>query len=314
MTAADDRIDFVVVGGGPAGMSAALLAGQNGIDTMLLESADRLGGQMRWADAPIPDLLGAYAANGDALADRFTAHLKSSPARIRMRASTHAVHADQHRARVTLADGESITARRILLATGLRPRRLGVPGEDLADPSASPRRDVEKWRGRKLAVVGGGDEACSLATDLARHAAEVTLLVRGTPRARPVFANAAKSHPRVTLHQGAVVSHFERVSGFDQNGTTLRVVLTSGAILKKDDVFIRIGVEPAMPLIEPELERRADGCLRVDASLRTSCGRLFAAGDLIRPPGQHYIAAALADGTVAARRVEDDLAGSAADT
>ncbi len=75
--------DFVIIGGGPAGMSAALVASQNQVDTLLLERSDTLGGQVRWADAPVPDLLGVPAGNGHELADRFATHLLGSRATVR---------------------------------------------------------------------------------------------------------------------------------------------------------------------------------------------------------------------------------------
>lgn len=301
MTAAEDRVALAVVGGGPAGMSAALLASQNGVDTLLLEGSDRLGGQVRWADAPIPDLLGCRADSGDALADRFARHLASTPARVRLSARVEAIRADDEAVRLTLAGGETVFARRALLATGLRHRRLQVPGEELADPAASPRHEMARWDGRRIAVVGGGDEACSLATDLAERTAESLLLVRRTPRARAAFLEPARRHPRVTFHEHTVVSRFER------DGDGVRIHTAAEEELEVDHVFIRIGVEPALPEIEPELERGDGGRLRLDAVLRTSHPRLFAAGDLVRPVGQHYVAAALADGVVVARRVEEDL-------
>ncbi|MEM7357241.1 MAG: NAD(P)/FAD-dependent oxidoreductase, partial [Acidobacteriota bacterium] len=200
------------------------------------------------------------------------------------------------------------------LATGLRHRRLAVPGLELADRIASPRKALEGWRDRRVAVVGGGDEASSLAYDLATHGATVSLLVRSALRARPAFAEPVRREPRVAIRQGAVTERFEGGAGGDAGGDAgggeITVVLTSGERLAVDECFVRIGVEPSLPQIEPELERLADGRLRVDGQMRTSCDTLFAAGDLVRPPAERYIAAALADGAIVARNVEGDLAGA----
>ena len=283
-------------------MSAALVASQNEVDTLLLEASPRLGGQVRWADAPVPDLLGALAEHGDQLADRFVAHLLASRADVRTDASVAAARLVDGRFRLSLAAGEELTARRVLLATGLAHRRLGVAGEELANRLTAPRKALESFRGQAICVVGGGDEAASLARDLALVGARVTLLVRHEMRARPRFGDAARRQPGVEIRLGTVVSRLERV------GSRLAVVLTSSERLTVDECFLRIGVEPALPNLEPQPERRADGRLRVDAELRTSCPGLFAAGDLVRPAGEHYIAAALADGAVVARRVEADLA------
>ena len=297
------RRDFVIVGGGPAGMSAALVATQNGIDTLLLEASARLGGQVRWADAAVPDLLGVPAGDGNELADRFAAHLLGSRADVRTEAPVAAVRLAGDAFSVRLAGGEELAARRVLLATGLTHRRLGVAGEDLANRVASPRKVCERFDGHAVAVVGGGDEASSLACDLAAHGARVTLLVRREMRARPRYADAARRRPGVEIRLGAVVSRLE------EEGRRLAVVLASGERLEVDECFVRIGVEPALPVLEPPPQTLADGRVRVDAELRTTCPGLFAAGDLVRPAGEHYIAAALADGAVVARRVEADLAG-----
>ncbi len=294
--------DLVVVGGGPAGLSAALVASLNGLDTLLVERAGRLGGQVRWADAPVPDLLGNAARDGNELADRFAAHLATSRAEVRTGVTVQKLQLASGRALLRLADGGCLIARRVLLATGLSHRRLGIPGEELANPYASPRKNLEKFEARAIVVVGGGDEASSLARDLATAGAHVTLLVRSSLRARPMFGDAVRAAPGVVIREGAVVRSLTEVD------SEIRIELMSGEVLIAAACFVRIGVEQAIPVIEPPVERLPSGQLRVDASGRTSCRELFAAGDLVRPAGQHYIAAALADGTIAARSIEDDLA------
>lgn len=295
--------DFVIVGGGPAGMSAALVAGLNRLDTVLLERSDVLGGQIRWADAAILDLLGGEAEDGHQLADRFADHLRRSPARIRTGATVEAIRRAGERVSLTLTGGETVEARRVLLASGLRHRRLGVAGEALAHLIDSPRKSLARFRGKVVGVVGGGDEASSLAHDLAEAGARVILLVRNRLRARPAFADAVASQPGVDIRSGAALAE---ILG---SGDPATLVLTSGERLTVDFCFVRIGVEPSLPTILPPLERSRNGLLSVDPDRRTSCPLLFAAGDLVRPPAQRYIAAALADGTVVARRVEEDLSG-----
>ena len=301
--------DLVVVGGGPAGMSAALVASLNGVEVLLLERADDLGGQIRRADAPVPDLLGAGVGSGTELADRFDAHLRGSRAQIRRGAGVRSLGGGSRHPRLTLDSGEHLAARKVLLATGLAASRLGVPGEELADRERDPRKSFH--RGLKVVVVGGGDEAASLARDLARRGAEVTMLVRGQLSARPAFGDPARDQPGVEIREDSVVRAFE---GEEAVATVVRtnvvltnVVLTSGERIVADRGYVRIGAEPALPDIDPPLERLADGRLKVDEHLRTSQPDIYAAGDLIRPPGERYIAAALGDGAVVARKVEEDL-------
>ncbi len=319
------RWDLVVVGGGPAGMSAALIASQNHLTTLLLEASERLGGQVRWADAPIPDLLGAEAATGDELADRFETHLGRSRARVQTAASVERIRCQEEILGVTLESGEDVMASRVLLASGLRHRKLGVPGIELADRVGAPRKELDRFRGCRVAIVGGGDEASSLAQDLAENGASVTLLVRSVLRARPRYAEAIRVHDAVEIRQPAVVASLE-IEGSEEvdsevvgggvaaggvagsQGRPVLVTLTNGEVIPVDECFVRIGVEPSVPKIDPPLLRLPDGRLQVDEHLRTSNVGLFAAGDLVRPPDERYIATALADGAVVGRRVETDLA------
>lgn len=305
-----ERSEFIIVGGGPAGMSAALVAGLNRVETLLLERSDRLGGQVRWADAPVPDLLGAASCDGDELADRFAAHVRGTRARIRTGVAVDSVRLCAGSVRLTLRHGEVLDSCRVLLATGLRHRRLVVPGVELVDRIEAPRKTLERFGDQRVVIVGGGDEAASLADDLAVHGAMVTLLVRSRLRARPVYGDPVRRSPRIEIREGAVVAKFESLGA--RRGNALEpvtaVLLTSGERLSADFCFVRIGVETSLPRIEPGLARRSDGRVRVDEQLRTSCDSLFAAGDLVRPPAERYIAAALADGAIVARNVERDLA------
>ncbi|MCP3960237.1 MAG: NAD(P)/FAD-dependent oxidoreductase [bacterium] len=296
---------LVIVGGGPAGMSAALVASQNRVEVLVLERTAGLGGQVRWADAPVPDLLGGSAGDGAELAERFSAHLLGTRARIRAGVGVRAVMADERPLRLVLDTREELSARRVLLATGLDHRRLEVRGEHLANAEEDPRKTLGSLRGKSVIVVGGGDEGASLARDLADADATVTMLVRDKLRARPAFGDPARGHPAVEIREGAVVSEI-------QGGDALEaVVLTTGERIRAHFCFVRIGAEPALPEIQPPLERLDDGRVRVDEALRTSCRRIFAAGDLVRSPNERYIAVALADGAMVARKVEEDLSAGA---
>lgn len=301
--------DLVVVGGGPAGMSAALVASLNGLRVLLLERSDRLGGQVRWADAPIPDLLGGEAATGDALADRFAAHLAGTRASVRLESEVREVLGTENGLQLHLESGEILSAFRGLLATGVRHREIGVSGVELANRVASPRKALQAFRGQRVAIVGGGDEAASLAQDLGESGAAVVLLVRSALRARPRYAEVIRALDAVEIREATVVAALAPSETKSETGDCrIDVSLTGGDSITVDECFVRIGVETALPRIDPKPRRLEDGRVAVDAQLRTSCDSLFAAGDLVRPPAERYIAAALADGAVVARRVETDLA------
>ena len=356
--------DLIVLGGGPAGLSAALVASNNGLRVVLVEASERLGGQLYHADAPIVDVLGRHEVMGGQLAEVYSEHLRArrvgaTAVEVRLGARVARVELGAPEpgmnSRVTLRRpsgtwtsasapfpvrsfpgmnsratlrrpsgtipaassldvSEVLEARRILLATGLAPRRLDVPGADLADPVADPRREHARFVGRRVVVVGGGDESASLARDLADVGVHVTLLARSRLRARPLFAEPLARAPAVEVRQRARVESLvgAGAGGGDGGAAMLgEVVLDSGARLDADAAFVRIGWAPSLPEIEPAPARHADGHLVVDGEGRTTCAALFAAGDLVRPSSQRYITAALADGAIAARAIEMELAGSA---
>ena len=292
-----------MVGGGPAGLSAALVASGNGVRTLLVEAGPRLGGQVRRADAPVADLLGRAFPNGDALADAFGVQARDAGVPVRLGSAVTRIHGEDP-LRLALSDGAGIEAGHVLVATGLVPRRLGVPGEALADRQRHARRIASTLRGRSVVVVGGGDEGCDIARCLAEAGARVQLLVRGRVTARHRFASALEGVDGLLVRSNAKVARFEGT------GRLEAVVLEDGGRIEATEAFVRIGADPTLPRIDPPVARGADGRVVVDAAGRTSVPRIYAAGDLVRRSWQRYIAVACADGTIVARDVERALRSS----
>lgn len=294
--------DLIVMGGGPAGASAALVAGGNGLRTCLLEASAVLGGQLHWADAPIVDLLGHPSASGAALASGFQDQLRAAGVEIQTRTRVVALEENPRLLEAQLSTGVRVGARRVLLATGLRRRTLGVPGEAFAEQRLSPRRDAGLFRGRRVIVIGGGDEAADTARGLAQAGAEVLLLARSSLRARPLFAAPVLAQPGVSILEGGDIA---RIHSTELGG--VRVELADGRAFEADVCFIRIGAEPELPRLGFSLERHEDGRLRVDRGGRTTHPWVFAAGDLVHPRGERYVSAAMGSGAVAARAIEASL-------
>ena len=186
-------------------------------------------------------------------------------------------------ASVELASGEWIGAAAVLVASGVRRRRLGVPGErefDGRGVSYSANRDREMLAGRSVAVAGGGDAAFENALLLARSGCDVTLLVRGLPRARPEFQSRVSAEPRIRMRSRTKVV---AVSG-DQRVHSLRLSGADGeSELAAEGVVIKVGVVPNSEWCRPTIACDEDGFLQVDERLATSAPRIWAAGDITRP-------------------------------
>lgn len=305
------RHDVVIIGGGPAGISALIWCHRLGLDALLVERRDRLGGQLEAIHNPIVDYPGLPAENGRALRDRLVAHVERLGCAYRCGVDVQAC--DVRAKRLATSAGE-LAARALIVATGARPRRLGVPGE--AEMIArgevySATRDAHRFAGKRVAVVGGGDRALEGALLLAEAGARVTLIHRRDAyRARPEYLEPVLRHPNVTRLEHAVVTAIlgeGRVEG-------VAVALhrpdgrVEARILEADAVFVRIGVEPNTDLVRGQVETNGDGTLRITAEGETSEPGVFAAGDVCTPPAFSSIALSVGQGMVAAKAIAQRLA------
>ena len=172
--------DVFIIGAGPAGLSAALWCDELGLDTLVLEQNQEVGGQLVSIHNPIENYLGARAANGRELRDRFAEQTKDCDFDLWTNVEIDSV--DLKARRITLHTGESLQAIAIIIATGLRRRQLGIPGEtDFAGRGIieSGARDRNLFAGKDVCVIGGGDAAVENALLLAEVCPTVTLVHRG---------------------------------------------------------------------------------------------------------------------------------------
>jgi thioredoxin reductase len=297
-----ERFDLVVVGGGPAGLSAALVAADADLAVVVLEAAPRIGGQLRSADHPIGDLLGLPAPNGESILRAVEAQVRSSRLDVRLGQRVVRVAPAAEGLTVELDAAEPLGARRVLLATGLVPRVLGVPGEAELSVPGRVREAAARFAGRRVIVVGGGDEAANTACVLAAAGAKVVLLVRDRLRARRAFRSELWASPRVEVRTGSPIRAFE-----GSGGRLEAVLLASGERIAADAAVVRIGAEPVLPKVEPLLVAWPDGRVRTDDAGRTSAPRVFAAGDLVVTAERRYVAVAMGLGTIAARAIAEEL-------
>lgn len=304
------QTDCLIVGAGPAGLSAALWLERLGVRFLVLERATDFGGEVSRINLPIRDYLGLSATDGRAFVREVARQI--APVRASLRFGIAVARIDPAALRVETSQG-TFHARSLILATGVRRRRLEVPGaEALIDRglSYSGTRDRDRIAGQAVAVLGGGDGALENALLLAAVCPRVVVLHRGQALdGRRSFVERVGAHPRVEVWLDA------QVVGLDGGAAGLEAIrlATPGGPqqLAVPWLVVKIGFVPNTEAIEPgALAIDAQGYIDVDRSLRTSATGVFAVGDVANPRAP-CIAAAAGDGAVAARGVHDYLEGSA---
>ena len=299
------RYQVAIVGGGPGGYTAALYCAQGGLRTVVLEQLAP-GGQMA-TTSRVDNYPGLdQGIDGFELGER-------------MRAGAERFGAQTLLAQVTAADlaaapkrletsAGPILADAVILATGARPRMLGLPEEEgLRGRGVAycATCDGMFYRDKTVAVVGGGNSAVADALYLQRICRKVYLIHRRDQlRAARVYQRALEESGVETLlgYQVRQIVHQERVTGLVLDGTAGERQLAC------DGVFIAIGRRPESELFAGQVETDEQGYLVADESTRTRLPGVFAVGDVRQKPLRQIVTAA-ADGAVAAHLAEEYLAG-----
>jgi thioredoxin reductase (NADPH) len=293
--------DVIIIGGGPAGLSAARWCDELGLDTLLLEQADEIGGQLHQIYNPISNYLGLHAANGEELLQKFKSHLAAAEFDQWTGVSIESV--DLRAKRVALASGEDLQAIAIVIATGVKRRELGVEGErELRGKGImeSGTRERELFAGQDVCIVGGGDAAAENALLLAEKCATVTLVHRGKKlRARREFLEQLQTNHCVTVFTESVLTriigkeHVEAVEISRRDGLKPFQLAVRG-------VLIRIGVEANIELFRTQIELDEKGYIAVNNEQETNVPFVFAVGDLSNV-GAPTISGAVGAGATAAK-------------
>lgn len=305
--------DVLIIGAGAAGLSAALWCDELGLDTLVLEERAEVGGQLLWVHHPVENYLGARAVNGRELRDAFAAQV--ADAEFDLWTGVEIESVDLSAKRMRLRSGEELQSIFIIIATGLRRRRLGVPGEaEFAGRGMieSAARDRELFAGRDVVVVGGGDSAVENALLLAEVCPTVTLVHRRKKlRARAEFVERLQGTHCVTLF-----TESELVSVIGNEMIEAVEIRRRGALkpfqMAVGGVLVRVGYEPNTELFRDQIERDEGGYLRVSSEQETSVDNVFAAGDVSSPLAPTVSGAVGAGATAAkiiAARLRDATGG-----
>ena len=301
--------DMVIVGGGPAGYTAALYAARSGLSTVVLEKLSA-GGQMA-----LTEQIDNYPGFAEGI-DGFTLGERMQQGAERFGAVTEL--AEVRRAELSgavkvLDTGDEVfRGRTVVIATGAVPRTLGVPGEEeLVGRGVHycAACDGTFYRDKTVAVVGGGNSAAADALTLSRIAGKVYLIHRrDSLRATKVYHEMLMSAPNVEFCWNSTVSalqHGERLTGL-----RLREVQTGAERdIACDGVFVSVGRVPATELFREELTLDESGYIVADESTRTRLPGVFAVGD-VRTKALRQVVTAVADGAVAVHYAEAYLAES----
>jgi thioredoxin reductase (NADPH) len=285
-------LDLVVVGGGLAGLTAGLFAARHGLETLVLEPAVP-GGQTVNLDKidDFPGFLDGVA--GFDLGPTVQEQAANAGAQFAM-GEAEAIEPEGG-GWIVAAGGERYASRAVVLATGSRPRPLGVPGEAALvgrGVSHCATCDGPLFGGKVVGVVGGGSSAFHEALTLVGFAASVLVLAEEVT-AQAVYRKRAEDEQKIEVREGV------RVVEVVGDGAVSGVKLASGELVRLDGLFVYVGSDPNAALVAPFLELDAEGRVPTDRWLRTKLPGLLAAGD-VRADRVGFALTAAADGATAA--------------
>jgi alkyl hydroperoxide reductase subunit F len=283
--------DLIIIGGGPAGMAAAVYAARKRLNTLL--AANDIGGQMNWTTG-IENYMGYQFIEGSDLIEKFEAQVNQFPIDQKIGQKVTRITKIDSGFEVVSESGNKFQSKAVLLATGKHPRRLNVPGEtELTGHGVSYCAvcDGPIFTGQKVAVIGGGNSALEAALDMVKIAEHVEL-VSVTPLTGDTILieklSNAKNLRTFLRHQ------IEEILGEDHVEGIVIKDLRTGEHKKLDatGVFIEIGLVPNSDMVRSLIKLNQSDEVPVNCSCETEIPGLFAAGDVTTVPEKQIVIAA----------------------
>ncbi|WP_455094764.1 alkyl hydroperoxide reductase subunit F [Prevotella koreensis] len=306
----EHQFDVVVVGGGPAGASAAIYSARKGLNVALV--AERVGGQVN-ETVGIENLISVPKTTGNQLSADLLTHIEQYPIKVFTNRQISSVSLKDKEKRVTAKGGEAFVSPAVIIATGAKWRRLGLNDEDKYIGHGihfCQHCDGPFYKDKSVAVIGGGNSGMEAAIDLAGICSHVTVFEFADRLcADNVLIEKANSMSNIDIHTNAMTT---RIIGDGQRLTGLTVknrIDEKESDYNFDGVFVQIGLAANSDLFADELELSPRREIPIDATCRTSISGVYAAGDVSTVPYKQIVVAMGEGAKAALSAFEDRMRG-----
>lgn len=288
--------DLIIIGGGPAGLTAGIYAVRYGLDTVILEK-NVLPGQIAATDM-VENYTGFTAISGPELMQRFKEHAEITGVKTKS-ADVYSVRSESGK-KVVMTDSGDLEAKTVIVATGANPKKLGIPGEDKfmgKGVSYCAICDAPFYKGKTVIVVGGGESALTDALILSNIAKKVYIVHRRDKlRASRILQQRVSKKGNIEIIWDTVTEKIEGKTGVES--VVLRNLKTEQVYsMPVDGVFVYIGIHPNTEFIN--VKKNNSGFIETNERLETSVAGIYAAGDCRDTPIWQVVTA-VADGAIAA--------------
>ena len=281
--------DVVVIGGGPAGASAAIYSARKGLKVTLI--ADTIGGQLTDTQG-IENLIGVSKTTGPELTGALVKHMNDYDITLRQDLRVNSIDNDEIKA-LNLSTGETVYTKTVIIATGARWRELGVPGEkeNVGNGVAyCPHCDGPFFKGKDVAVIGGGNSGIEAALDLAGIVKSVTVFEFATTlRADQVLIDQTEKRDNITIIKNAATQSIKSSNGKVTGLEYLDRESEQVHDISLDGVFVQIGLVPNSQFVEGTVELSKFGEIIVNDKCETSTPGIYACGDVTTVPYKQII-------------------------
>ncbi len=303
--------DVIVLGGGPAGASAAIYSARKGLKTGII--TERIGGQVQDTKG-IENLIGVKYTEGPQLAAQLYQHIKEYPIKVlehrRVKSISNVIDNEISKL-VVLESGEFLQSKSIIVATGAKWRELQIPGEKEyigRGVAFCPHCDGPYYKNKDIAVVGGGNSGVEAAIDLASIVRSIVLFeFQADLKADKVLVDKLKSLPNVKIITNAkteeVIGDGAKVTGINYTDRTTNEKI----LINLDGIFVQIGLLPNSGFIKDLVETTKFGEIIIDPKGRTSTKGIYAAGDVTTVPYKQIIIAMGEGAKAALASFEDSM-------
>ncbi|MEH7338990.1 NAD(P)/FAD-dependent oxidoreductase [Priestia megaterium] len=298
------HVDVLIIGGGPAGISAAVWCKRLGVECLLLEEQAQLGGQLFTIYNEIIDYPGIQAENGIEMQRKMVQHFMDMDCLYEVNTKVNSIDERSKTVKVKQQETEKeIGYTYLILATGSSQRKLGVPGEQqMTDRGEvySASADGERLKGKRVALIGGGDRAFEGAHLLASQAKQVYLIHRSTHfKAREQYVEKVLSDPGVKVMTDTEVTAIHgkhHVTSID-----LKSKNSECKNLSVDAVLIRLGIAPNVELIKEKVTTTQSGLIVINEVHQSSDPAIYAIGDACTTPLFSSISSSAGQGAIVAK-------------